>query len=250
MTDRRNCELDVVSPIERVVSRRMFNRFLLGAGLTALAIGFGVGPIERALAEETGFYRTTSSVNLRVGPSRQRSILHVIPANAMVTSLGASKNGFKKVSYLGKAGWVYGDYLTVTNGGSSDEPSMPVGFAVTNDSVNFRAEPSTSARVIRVLPAHTTVELFDAWQSGFRKAGFAQESGWIHESYLDETDAPEGYLTTTSALNLRSQPKTSAKVIVVMPKGSAVRATDELSNGFRRVNFQGTNGWAHDDYLK
>ncbi len=234
-----------------LMSRRSFTRSLIGAGAVAFAAASGIATgISDALADDTGFFRTTSSVNLRIGPSTRRSVLHVLPANAMVTSLRASKNGFRKVSYFGTAGWVHQDFLTVTNGGSSDQPPVPTGFAVTNTSVNFRSQPSTSSSVIRVLPAGKTVEVFNFWQNGFRMAGFAQQTGWIYESYLDETGAPAGYVTTSAALNLRSQPSTSAKVIIVMPKGSAVRWTDEVSNGFRRVNFQGTNGWAFDDYLK
>jgi uncharacterized protein YgiM (DUF1202 family) len=233
------------------MSRRAFSRKALGFAVAAAAAGTVLGTTaDGVLADETGYYRTTSSVNLRVGPSTQRSILHVVPANAMVTSLRATKNGFRKVSYFGKVGWIHADFLTVTNGGSSDQPPVSTGFAKTNDSVNMRRQPSKSAAVDRVLPAGTTVEVFDFWQDGFRMVGYANKTGWVYDSYLDETGAPEGYVTTTSALNLRTQPSTTAKVIVVMPKGTAVRWTDEVSNGFRRVNWQGTNGWAFDEFLK
>ena len=79
---------------------------------------------------------------------------------------------------------------------------------------------------------------------------YAQQTGWIYEQYLEEGGVPVGYMTTTTALNLRTQPSTRAAVIIVMPPNTAVRWTDEVANGFRRVNFQGTNGWAYDQYLK
>jgi len=48
-----------------------------------------------ALADETGSYRTTSRLNLRSGTSTSKSVMLVIPNNAMGTSLNNSQNGFR-----------------------------------------------------------------------------------------------------------------------------------------------------------
>jgi uncharacterized protein YraI len=232
------------------MSRRSFNWSILGGALAALGAGAGgLHGGQAVLAEESSHYRTTSSVNFRRGPSTQRSIIMVLPEGAILTSLGAMKAGFRKVSYLGAVGWVHTDFLTVSNGGSTDTP-VPTGFAVTTSTVNFRQQPSTSAKVLGVLQAGTSVEVFDYRSGGFRMAGYAQMMGWISEQYLAEGGAPEGYVITSTALNLRTSPSLSASVIVVMPPNTAVRWTDEVSNGFRRVNFRGTNGWASDQYLR
>jgi uncharacterized protein YgiM (DUF1202 family) len=64
---------------------------------------------------------------------------------------------------------------------------------------------------------------------------------------------PPIYVTTTVALNLRNEPSLSAKVILVLPKGTKVRWTDQVVNGFRYVVYEnnqtGTPGWAFDKYL-
>ncbi len=233
----------------RYMSRRQINKSLIAAGIAMITgLSGSVGGSHSASADESSHYRTTSALNLRTGPGVRRRVILVLPANAVLTSVGLSKYGYRKVSYQGTVGWAHADFLTATNGGSTDTP-IPVGFAVTTSSVNFRVEPSTSANVIRVLPAGTSVEVFDYFSNGFRMVGYANQTGWVYLDYLEAGGAPAGYLTTDSALNLRTEPNTSAKIILVIPKGMAVRSGDELSNGFRRVNYQGTNGWAYDAYL-
>jgi SH3-like domain-containing protein len=54
---------------------------------------------------------TTAAVNHRTSPSTSASIITVIPAGATVYGLGESSNGFEKVRYNNKTGWVYAAYL-------------------------------------------------------------------------------------------------------------------------------------------
>ena len=61
--------------------------------------------------------------------------------------------------------------------------------------------------------------------------------------------AASGFRVTTG-LNLRSQPSTQSKVILVMPAGSMVRSLGQTSNGFAYVDYQGTAGWAYSSYLE
>ncbi len=58
-----------------------------------------------------------------------------------------------------------------------------------------------------------------------------------------------GYYRTTTQLNLRAQPSTSADIYLVMDEGEIVEYLGVTKNGFRKVAYQGTAGWAHRDYL-
>ena len=56
-----------------------------------------------------------SLVNLRVAPSREASVLMVVPADAEVTLLrNGAEQGLYKVSFHGHEGWAYGAYLRQT----------------------------------------------------------------------------------------------------------------------------------------
>ncbi len=60
---------------------------------------------------------TTTALNLRSGPSTSDSVIVVMPAGATVEVTGDPRNGFYPVTYNGRSGWAYGDYLSF--GGSS-----------------------------------------------------------------------------------------------------------------------------------
>ena len=53
-----------------------------------------------------------------------------------------------------------------------------------------------------------------------------------------------GYFRTTAALKLRSGPGTTYSVILVMPLGSPVTGVGPQQNGFSKVAYRGTVGWA------
>ena len=58
-----------------------------------------------------------------------------------------------------------------------------------------------------------------------------------------------GFLRTTDALNLRVGPALDQRIILVIPVNAMVTDLGGTQNGFRNVSFQGTEGWAHGDYL-
>jgi uncharacterized protein YgiM (DUF1202 family) len=58
-----------------------------------------------------------------------------------------------------------------------------------------------------------------------------------------------GHYRTTDWLNLRAKPNTSSNVLAVMPPNALVEYLGETKNGFRKIAYQGTGGWAHGSYL-
>ena len=124
--------------------------------------------------------------------------------------------------------------------------------------MNFREGPSTSSRVIAVLAAGTAIFVNDVGASGFWSVSYNGQNGWIYADYIQRDGAgpaPGGptydpnMATTTAALNLRAEPSTSAKVLLVMPAGSKVVLKSGTANGWRQVMFNGKTGWASTQYL-
>jgi uncharacterized protein YraI len=58
------------------------------------------------------------------------------------------------------------------------------------------------------------------------------------------------YMRTTANLNLRASASTSAKILLLMPKGALVKPLDARKNGFLKVDYKGTVGWAYEEYLE
>jgi uncharacterized protein YraI len=196
-----------------------------------------------------GPFRTTAALNMRTQPSLAAPIILVIPYQAEVTAVGPEQNGFVNVSYNGKGGWAYGQYLTVSQYPGGEIPQK-IGTGTLTAAVNFRSGPSLSHSVKRVLPQGATVDIFDKVQNNFRMVGYAAETGWVYTDYISAGGSQPGTLTTTAALNLRSQPSLSGQVLKVIPYGATVQASSEIQNGFRKVTYAGVTGWSSVAFLK
>lgn len=244
------------------LSRRAFLRSAVAAGAATLAAGTLLGngvaaQDEEVAAAAAGFFSTSDYVNFRTGPGTDYGVIRVLPPQSPLQAVGPESGAFLKMSNQGTIGWVHRDFVTSGNGGSSDMP-VSLGYKTTSAYVNMRSGPGTGYSVIRTLPQGTTVEVFDNFQGNFQRVGFAMQMGWVSLDYLSGgggdgggSGQPIGQLRVASALNLRSSASMSGRVIKVMPTGTMVWPTDQVSNGFRYVNLVdgSASGWAYDAYL-
>ena len=232
------------------LSRRVFMRRAAGAGVAALAVGALGGFSVKSAGASAGTAQAKVPLNLRSGPSTSHQVLRVIPAGGGVSLQGGTDNGFSYVAYDGTYGWASTQYLT-SGGGLG-------GNGRTTATVNFREGPSTSSRVIAVLPAGTAIFVNDVGASGFWSVSYKGQAGWIYADYIQRDGAgpaPGGPVydpnmaTTTAELNLRAEPSINAKVILVMPSGAKVSLKSGTAPGWRQVSYNGKTGWASTQYL-
>ncbi|MER3487032.1 MAG: hypothetical protein C4345_14705, partial [Chloroflexota bacterium] len=140
------------------------------------------------------------------------------------------------------------DYLAAASRDSA-------GDTVTTSALNLRAGPSTSDRVLLVMPAGAGVSILGSPVDGFYPVRYQGTDGWAFGDYLNlGSDAVRPSETGTArvidgALNLRAGPSTADAVVLVMPDGAAVDLLGEEANGFLRVSYNGTTGWAYGAYL-
>jgi uncharacterized protein YraI len=206
----------------------------------------------------TGTAVTTAALNMRSGPSLGDRVITVMPAGAVVTLTGESRNGFRSVTWSGFSGWASSDWLAVRTAPAPDPtPSPQPGPTTTanaSDNLNLRAGPATTFRVLTVIPRGAKVVLTGESQGSFRSVSYEGFTGWAHTDWL----VPEGatpppasptMLVTTDRLNLRTGPATSYTVLVVMPAGTTVTLTGQTNNGFVSVSWSGYTGWAFSAFL-
>ena len=145
----------------------------------------------------TGTAYTTTSVNLRAGPSTGDRVLAVMPSGAAVSLTGQSSNGFLGVTYNGTSGWAYASYIgnsggAGTDGGGQDPGSGNAGTAYTTTGLNLRSGPSTSNRVLLVIPSGAAVTLTGQNSGGFSGVNYNGTSGWASSSYLSSSGGGNG----------------------------------------------------------
>lgn len=244
----------VNSALTRPVNRRNLLK-MIGAGTAALAFGATSLP-QRADARSTDtLIVNTEGARLRSGPGTGYSVLASLSKGTEVQYLsdGGTASGYRwykvKVYSSGKEGFVAANLLSAPGEGSGSTPII-TGAATTNAYVNLRSGPSTSHQVLRVVPGGASVQTSNTVQSGFRYVVHNGLAGWISDQYLAWGSQPgTSTFTTTATLNLRAEPSTSAKVLLVMPSGAKVTALSGTASGWRQVSYNGTTGWASTAYL-
>lgn len=126
------------------------------------------------------------------------------------------------------------------------------------DNVNLRDQPSYSGSILTSAPEGWLVNVLDGpftddsdgtvWYQVVARG----QTGYMLSDYLRSPDgdvSAAAVMTTTAALNLRSGPGTTYSVLLVMPNGATVNTTGATQNGFSRLTYNGTTGWASNQYL-
>jgi uncharacterized protein YraI len=218
------------------------------------------------------------SLNLRSGAGLNYSVLAVMPNAAEVTLTGQSSGNWLSVSYNGTAGWAFADYLrTATSGASDPEPEPEpdhspsvTGSATTQAALNMRSGAGIGNSLLLVVPSGVTVSTTANTSNGYTQIVYNGTAGWVLSNYLGSgsnpdsgsdpgsgstppptSPSPTGAGTVIDgALNLRSGAGTGYGVILVMPGGAQVNLLGESSNGFVKVTYNGSTGWAYGTYIQ
>ena len=238
-------------------TRRSLMKTVAGLGVAAAVLTPAVALVSPTAARSTdSLIVNTSGARLRSGPGTSYRTLAYLAKGTEVRYLadGGSANGYRwykvRVLTTGKEGFMAASLLSAPDGGTGSDPVIS-GAGWTIAAVNLRSGPSSSNQVLRVVPSGARIGVSNTVRSGFRYVVHNGLAGWIFDAYISFSDGgnqPETF-TTTAALNLRSEPSTSAKILLVMPEGATVQAASGTAPGFRQVIYRGTVGWAAYAYL-
>jgi uncharacterized protein YgiM (DUF1202 family) len=119
--------------------------------------------------------------------------------------------------------------------------------------VNIRSGPSTSSRIVGGLYRGQTVTAVSN-ANGWTKVRFAGGTAYIASRYLttEKLRAPAsltGQRVTTTAVNLRSGPGLSRRILWVVPENTRVTLTGQSALGFAEVTVGSRRGWISTQYL-
>lgn len=240
------------------IDRRTVITKVFSFAAMALVVG-AAGPVRRAAAQDVTAqqhtsqpYTVTEDLNLRTGPGTGYKVLLVMPKGSTVTLNAQIQNGFLSVNYQGVNGWAHADYI-VPAGAPPADPVI-TGTSIAIAALNLRSGPSTGHQVLRLMGKGSTVQSSNTVVNGFRYVIHQGLAGWAYDAFLapatvDDNVYDPSYATTTAPLNLRAEASASAKILLVIPSGAKVRLLDGYANGYRKVSYAGTTGWAFTAYL-
>ncbi|EPZ58182.1 beta- N-acetylglucosaminidase [Paraclostridium sordellii] len=214
-----------------------------------------------------------TSLNVRSGPSTGNSVIGSLKNNEKVEVISES-NGWSKIKYNGKEGYVSSTYLKDSNeGGTSkpDETPKPNPNVETKikvvaaTSLNVRSGPSTSHGIIGSLKNNEKVEVISE-SNGWSKIKPNGKEGYVSSTYLkdsneggnskpNETPKPNPNVETktkvvvATSLNVRSGPSTGHGIIGSLKNNEKVEVISE-SNGWSKIKYNGKEGYVSSTYLK
>jgi uncharacterized protein YraI len=234
--------------LSTAMNRRSILKTLAGTGAAALTLR----AMTPAFANHTAqTYTVSSNANFRSGPGTSFSIISVIYKGAPFQINGQVQNGYAGIIYNGKSGWVLAS-LVVAAGSTGSDPVI-TGQAFTSSAVNLRSGPGTTYSVLRVVPGGSRIGTSTTVTNGYRYVTHNGLAGWMSDTYISFS-AGEGpvpaYQTTTANLNLREQPNTTSKILLVIPVATKVVPTGAFQINFAQVTYNGVKGWVSMAYLK
>ncbi len=134
-----------------------------------------------SITSEARVVNCTTYVSLRQSPDTSAARLDKVPLGAYVIAKGSASNGFIKVEYKGRTGYILGAYLKKTNTGNVALADQRVTGC--ESWVSLRATPSTSAARLNKVPLGAKVT--DCIKNGsFVRCTYKGQTGYILAKYL------------------------------------------------------------------
>ena len=131
---------------------------------------------------------TMENLNLRDKASTSGRILTTIPKGKTVTILSEKdENGWYKVSYGGKTGYVSGSYLTTSPSGST---TITTKTGTATENLNLRNQASLSGKILTTIPKGKTVTILsEKDENGWYKVSYDGKTGYAISNYIKEDDS-------------------------------------------------------------
>ena len=201
-------------------------------------------------------------LRLRSAASTTSAILASAPKGSVVTLLSEEENGWYKVSYKDKEGYMSAQWLNVTAAvdtavaasGSAEAPAESNESAesatpvVTADTLNVRAAASTDSERLGTLKKGTEVtieETLDGWY----KVTASDLTGYVSAQYisLDGTVPEEGMVLATT-LNVRSGAGTSYSKVGTLRVGQTVTLLGKTGDWYK-ISTDKLSGYVAAQYI-
>ena len=236
---------------------------------------------EKKATEKLVTYKTNTAVNYRTGPGTSYKVVATLSKGksvSVVEGYSKSANGYtwSKIKISGKYYYVASKYLTKSDsssGGSSGSTEKLVTYK-TNTAVNYRTGPGTSYKVVATLSKGKSVSVVSGYSKSangytWSKIKISGKYYYVASKYLTKSGSSSGSssssggsssetlitYTTTTAVNYRTGPGTSYKVVATLSKGKSVSVVSGYSksaNGYTwsKIKISGKYYYVASKYLK
>lgn len=188
-------------------------------------------------------YYAKSAISLRTTADWSSNIIINIPEGATVTidENSMTEDGFYKVSYGGKTGWMKLTYF-------SKQPVLQTYYAASD--LNLRKSASWDSAIVGNVPTNAKVTINNSTNSNnFYKVTYNGMTGWMKLSYFANKPVLED-VYAKSAINLRSAASWDSSIAFSIKEGDKATLNNATSkDGFYQITVNGKIGWMKDSYF-
>lgn len=155
-----------------MIGKNLQHQIAKGLAFVAIFTGtFTVQAFTASLEAQAALAKTSSSVNFRVGPSNNYTIIRKLAVGSIIDVI-SHNTAWSKVIQEGTTGYLSTKYITFTSVGS-----------ITGQ-VNLRSWGSTTGKILTKLPAGTTVMILAGPVNGWYKVIGKNLTGYVYKNYI------------------------------------------------------------------
>ena len=236
----------------------MNKKSILTLGIASTIVCTGASIVSIATLEGVV---TASILNVRSGASTKNNVLFKLNKNTKILIL-ETKNGWHKIKYNGKEGWVSSSYIEIKNNSSNNTVDSNITSTTqkqTTTSVNLRTGPSTSYAKITTLARGVNVKYLS--KSGdWDKVEHNGKTGYIMSKYLKNissntnsssntsSTSTSNYKVNVDTLNIRDKASTNGNILGKLYKDKII-SVSSISNGWARFSYNNKIAYVSAQYL-
>ncbi len=147
------------------------------------------GETPTPVTQETIYVKATTTVNVRASASTKADRIGSLAKGLQVKLLEEQANGWSKVEYEGKEGYIKSDYLekitVVTEVTQPQEENKVIGKVTATTTVRIRELPSTDSAKLGALVEGAQLELL-AVENGWCKVLYNGKVAYVSEKYVNK----------------------------------------------------------------
>ncbi|HSQ88286.1 SH3 domain-containing protein, partial [Romboutsia sp.] len=203
---------------------------------------------------------TVNRLNMRSGAGTSYRVIITLNKGD-VLDVVSENNGWTKVKYNGRLGYISSEYLEDIKSESSQE----INKEVNTDSLNVRSGPNTSYSIVGSLKKGEKVNVISE-RNGWSKIDYKGETAYTSSRYLknisgilnpptepsNPDEKPESVkeikVVNTSSLNVRSGPGINYSKVGNLRKDEKIGIISE-SNGWSKIEYKGKVAYTSSQYL-
>lgn len=233
---------------------------LLVVTLLLLSAVFTLSP-DRAEAATKSYKVTSTTLNVRTGPSVNYKVLFALKKNNTVT-YQSKKGTWFKIKSGSKTGYVSSKYLKPVKKPSvstNSTPAVTTYYYITEPTgLSMRSGAGVSYKALgKTIPFEKRVQILKQKSNGWIQVKYGTKTGWINGSnaygfkstkkfsFTSEKEVVKSYLVMDgNSLNVRKMPNVAAPSIGKVGLGFTAKILRMSSNGWAEVQFSNKEkGW-------